>query len=182
MRTGNNLKPELLTGVVGIFAFQSELAQSQNFPDAMMELKRLTGEPLDMTAGSWSQAVRYVPEDDSTMLEFAYINRGRNRCKRMNAYFHVPAVIGVDCLTGMRIHNEEGVERLVSWDRRASEGVPAPGWECADMLVRHAGGDGEALDGCEIVALGRRKVEPILLLEVEDSIDSRRNRGSGDIG
>ncbi|KAJ6528348.1 hypothetical protein DFH09DRAFT_1094423 [Mycena vulgaris] len=58
MRTGNNLKPELLTGVIGIFALQSELAQSQNFPDAMMELKRLTGEPLNMTAGSWSQGVR----------------------------------------------------------------------------------------------------------------------------
>lgn len=50
------------------------------------------------------------------------------------------------------------------------------------MLVSHAGGDSEALNGGEVVALRRRKVQSVLLLEVEDSKQSRCGCGGGDVG
>jgi hypothetical protein len=73
-----------------------------------------------MTAGSrsWSQAVRYVPDENSTMLESTHMNKGRTRCIK-NTYLNAP----VDP-TAIRCHEEKRLERLVAWERRASEGVP----------------------------------------------------------
>jgi hypothetical protein len=46
----------------------------------------------------------------------------------MNAYLHDPADPAGPGSARMRTHDEEGMERLVTWERRASEGVPAPGY------------------------------------------------------